>query len=559
MDHRTPSLSTVDGGLRRRSGAYLLQEDGVPNTTDLDSDEEDDDSHSSLHRKPTVLLVRRPPPSPYLPFLPGFMTPATSPRFSFLSASPSPSASCEDETALTSAPHAPAPSPDVLQRGYSDAESFQSTIPPLPTPDFEPSPRPDALQRAGSETSSLAPLPTPDFPRARRFPSIFTRGLSFLSAASRSLASPSSRSEMFSEVSQSQEKRPQSTRSDSEGSSAGSACSSANSVDSGHHALIKSIGTTDRFTHKWPRPASFRAYSEEDVGDAASVGLLEDGMGPGLEMDSEPWTGFKWCLLLSVCTVFTYGAAALVCALMTWFRTWDDADVMIVADNDILVLLTLAGSILVFTALVGLSGLLLNSRPILAVYTFLLWPAFASLAAIGYLAYKRATFALDHKLNMAWSQYYTARGRLAVQDALRCCGFYSALHEATPSARCFPRTALPGCKGKLFRFERANLALVWSTVFSLVPLHLGNVLVALVCANHVTERFGRGVTPQGYRLTSGDVQADAEKIMRMGPPPDVGISGITQISRTLSPTFPDLLLSGTMRRRSREESQFLLR
>ncbi|KAJ6622709.1 hypothetical protein B0H10DRAFT_1909806 [Mycena sp. CBHHK59/15] len=227
----------------------------------------------------------------------------------------------------------------------------------------------------------------------------------------------------------------------------------------------------------------------------------------------ERWTGFKWCLLLSVCTVFAYGVTGLVCALMTWFRTWDQADVMYVADNDVLILITLAASILVFTSLVGMSGALLNSRPILAVYTLLLWPALVSIVAIGYVSYKRTTFSLDHKLNLSWSQYYTPLGRLLIQDSLRCCGFYSALHEATPSKRCYPRTSLPGCKGKLYRFERANLALVWSTVFSLVPLHLLNVLAALLCANHVTARFGKGITPKGYRLTSLDVKVDAEKIL----------------------------------------------
>lgn len=190
---------------------------------------------------------------------------------------------------------------------------------------------------------------------------------------------------------------------------------------------------------------------------------------------------------------------------------------MYVADNDILTPITLAGSLLVFTSLVGLSGMLLNSRALLAVYTLLLWPASVALVAIGYVAHKRATFSLDRKLNLSWSQYYTPPGRLLIQDSLRCCGFYSPLHEATPSKRWYPRAALPGCKGRLYRFERANLALVWETVFSLVPLHLLNVLVALLCANHVTERFGRGVTPKEYRLTGVDVQAVAEMItMRMG-------------------------------------------
>ncbi|KAJ7726517.1 tetraspanin Tsp2 family [Mycena metata] len=500
MEYRAPS-SFANGGLRRRSGAYLQLEDEVEDDVPHTADSENE---PHLHRKPTVLLSTSPPLS----------SPASSPV---------------DERASTPIAPTLTPRPDVLQRGPSDA-SFQSTatastIPPLPTPNFGSSPRPDALQRTDSDSDTLPPLPTPDFTRPASFLSVFSRGLSFLSTASRPSVSRASSNESENAFSsdraasqQCTQSRPRSCRSDSEGSSAASAYSSSNSIDSGHHALIKSIGTTDRFTHKWPRPRSLRLYSEEDLADAASIILLEDGRGPGLGMDSEPWTGFKWCLLLSVCTVFIYGAAALVCALMTWFRTWDQADVMTVANNDVLVLLTLAGSILVFTSLVGLSGVLLNSRPILAVYTLLLWPAFASLAAIGYLAYKRATFALDHKLNLAWSQYYTPLGRLFIQDALRCCGFYSALHEATSSKRCFPRTALPGCKGKLYRFERANLALVWQTVFALVPLHLVNVLVALVCANHVTERFGRGVTPERYRLTSGDVQADAEKIMRMGPP-----------------------------------------
>ncbi|KAJ6624639.1 hypothetical protein B0H10DRAFT_2162108 [Mycena sp. CBHHK59/15] len=207
----------------------------------------------------------------------------------------------------------------------------------------------------------------------------------------------------------------------------------------------------------------------------------------------ERWTDFKWCLLLSVCTVFAYGATGVVCALMTWFRTWDQADVMCVADNAVLILITLAASILVFTSPVGMSGALLNSRPILAVYTLLLWPAL------------RATFSLDHKLNLPRSRYCTPLGRLLIQDSLRCCGFYSTLHAATPSTQCYPRTSLPGCKGKLYRLERADLALVWSTVFSRVPLHLLNVLVALLCANHVTARFGKGIAPKGYRLTSLDI------------------------------------------------------
>ncbi|KAI0823972.1 hypothetical protein BC628DRAFT_1411230 [Trametes gibbosa] len=243
--------------------------------------------------------------------------------------------------------------------------------------------------------------------------------------------------------------------------------------------------------------------------------MLEEGEGLGLELRVGRWTLHKWCLVLSVCTVLVYGAAGLVCAILTWFGAWDHADVMYVADYDILVFITLASSILLLTFLVGISGALLNSRPLLAVYALLLWPALISMLVIGYTAYKRATFALDRKLNLAWSQWYTPLGRHIIQDALHCCGFYSALHEAAPSARCYPRTPLPGCKGKLLRFERASLAGVWGAVFALVPVHLVNIAVALLCANHVTRAFGKGLTPRRYRLRGEDVRADAAALMRV--------------------------------------------
>ncbi|KZT12190.1 uncharacterized protein LAESUDRAFT_640823 [Laetiporus sulphureus 93-53] len=245
--------------------------------------------------------------------------------------------------------------------------------------------------------------------------------------------------------------------------------------------------------------------------------MLEEGDGLGIE-GVDRWTMHKWCLLLSVCSVLVYGVAGLVCAIMTWFRTWERADVMYVADNDILILITLASSILLLSFLVGISGTVLNSRPILAVYALLLWPAFLSILAIGYMAYKRNTFSLDRKLNLAWSQWYTPVGRLIIQDALRCCGYYDALHEATASEQCYPRTPLPGCKGKLYRFEHENLATIWSTAFALVPMHVLNIAISLLCANHVTKSFGKGIMPKQYWLSGADVRAGAERLMSSAHP-----------------------------------------
>ena len=186
---------------------------------------------------------------------------------------------------------------------------------------------------------------------------------------------------------------------------------------------------------------------------------------------------------------------------------------MVVADRDLLILITWAASMLLFAALLGVTGTLLNSRPILAVYAVLLWPAFISLLSVGYVAYKRDAYSLDRKLNLSWSRHYNLLDRLLIQDSLQCCGFYSPLHAASPSKRCYSRAPLPGCKRNLYDFEHANLLMIWRAAFGLVPLHMVNLVVALLCAKHMTNTFGKGITPKQYRLSATDVKADAEKIL----------------------------------------------
>jgi hypothetical protein len=43
---------------------------------------------------------------------------------------------------------------------------------------------------------------------------------------------------------------------------------------------------------------------------------------------------------------------------------------------------------------------------------------------------------------------------------------------------------------------------LWYTIaFSLVPLQLVIMLAGLLCSNHVTYRFGKGMMPKAYRLS----------------------------------------------------------
>ena len=191
---------------------------------------------------------------------------------------------------------------------------------------------------------------------------------------------------------------------------------------------------------------------------------------------------------------------------------WEMADVVITTDYDLLILITLTGSLSISASFFGIAGLLLHSRPILAIYAIVLWPCFLSLASVGYVAYKRSTFALNHKLDSGWSQWYTTQGRLAIQNTLKCCGYHDALHDAAFSKQCYLRTTFPGCKGALYRFEKRYLHVVWQAAFSLVPAHILNILVPLLCANHITETFGEGIMPKKYHLRPVDVGADIRKI-----------------------------------------------
>ena len=190
---------------------------------------------------------------------------------------------------------------------------------------------------------------------------------------------------------------------------------------------------------------------------------------------------------------------------------------MLVTDADILLLTTLCSSLLLLSSLIGLTGTLLNSRPLLALYTLLLWPTLISLLSIGYASYKRSTFSLDRKLSAAWSEDYTDEGRMIIQESLGCCGFADPAHEAFYGAGggggCYPRSARTGCKGPLLRCARANLTAIWKAAFSALPLHLTNIVIALICANHVTRTFGAGIMPRAYRLRVADVRKDAKEIL----------------------------------------------
>ncbi|GLB42211.1 putative tetraspanin tsp2 [Lyophyllum shimeji] len=213
------------------------------------------------------------------------------------------------------------------------------------------------------------------------------------------------------------------------------------------------------------------------------------------------WNRFKWTLFAANTLLTLYSLTGLVMCLLTWFDIWALSGIIRVGNRPELVISTLAASLAIMTSLVGWAGLLLNNRPFLAVYTFLLWIVFIFLLMPGYMTYKRKEFNLEGKLNSQWSRDLGAEGRLRVQNSLHCCGYFSPYVEATVSQTCYARTTLPGCKLPYMQYERKVLKIWYTTVFALVPLHIFIIVAGLLCSNHVTYRFGKGMMPKAYRLS----------------------------------------------------------
>lgn len=131
-----------------------------------------------------------------------------------------------------------------------------------------------------------------------------------------------------------EQRRASHQRPDSSASSRGSVTSSARfsdgSSDSGRATLLAAVDTTDKFTHKWPRPKAIKNMSshrsamatEDKLNLSPDILAAESDADIGLGMERVGrWNKFKWCLLLSVTTIFTYSVALLVYSILTWYQS----------------------------------------------------------------------------------------------------------------------------------------------------------------------------------------------------------------------------------------------
>jgi len=149
---------------------------------------------------------------------------------------------------------------------------------------------------------------------------------------------------------------------------------------------------------------------------------------------------------------------------------------------------------------VGWAGVLLNNRSFLAVYTFMLWLCFAMLVTPGYVTYRRRTFNLEGKINSQWSRQLGADGRLRIQTSSSAVDT-SVLCRSDSQSDMLRQECLARVQGALPLVREASLdEMVYRSV-RIGTLHIAIMLAGLLCSNHVTYRFGKGMMPKAYRLS----------------------------------------------------------
>ncbi|CAO3598982.1 unnamed protein product [Absidia cylindrospora] len=243
---------------------------------------------------------------------------------------------------------------------------------------------------------------------------------------------------------------------------------------------------------------SLGGVSQSSV-DATGLHVMKHHV-PDTMKKKQRWTLHKWWLLFSNSVLFCIGLGLLLAALLTYFKLYQRADVVIVGEKVILDLILATGAICLFTSLLGYVGIMLNNRPILAVYNLLLWVCFGTITAIGYTAYRKNKWNIEGKLSYQWHYDLTSDARSRIQANLHCCGYkmFSDFHEN--SNKCFPRTLLPGCRFKYQQFTISFLTYTYIGAFSCIPLILFVLFSGLLCANHINRKFGKNLPPKLYRL-----------------------------------------------------------
>ncbi|KAK9764949.1 hypothetical protein K7432_007113 [Basidiobolus ranarum] len=209
---------------------------------------------------------------------------------------------------------------------------------------------------------------------------------------------------------------------------------------------------------------------------------------------SQSWSKAKWILILGYTVIFVVAICALVGSLLTWFKAYLRAEVIVTGNKNMLVLTTVTSILTVVNCLVAYYGIITNNRKLLTICALILWPLFAMTASVGYLGYKRLLWNLRAKLGSQWRSFSYSE-RLTIQNNLHCCGFQGPLDHPALSNKCYMRSLLPGCLGKYYRFNSLALKAAYIVSFAILLPHLCLIFISVLFSNHINNKWNRDPPP----------------------------------------------------------------
>ncbi|ORX94494.1 hypothetical protein K493DRAFT_221214 [Basidiobolus meristosporus CBS 931.73] len=192
--------------------------------------------------------------------------------------------------------------------------------------------------------------------------------------------------------------------------------------------------------------------------------------------------------------IFSIAIGALVGSLLTWFKAYHRAEVIITGNKNLLVITTITSLLTICNCLAAYYGIIMNNRKVLTMCALALWPLFALTASVGYLAYKRQLWNLRAKLGSQWRSF-SYNEKLTIQNNLHCCGFQGPLDHPAVSNKCYMRSLLPGCLGKYYRFNYLTLKIAYIVSFALLLPHLCLIFISVLFSNHVNDKWNRDPPP----------------------------------------------------------------
>ncbi|CAO0802377.1 unnamed protein product [Mucor circinelloides] len=190
----------------------------------------------------------------------------------------------------------------------------------------------------------------------------------------------------------------------------------------------------------------------------------------------------RWAILLSSCTLFSYGFIFLIGSLSSYANGYSKATIVTIVNKNLLSAIFCASFLCVVTAVIGIFAVQRKDRHFLACHTVLLWPCLALLTTVAYLAYRETTWDLKTQLGMQWRYDFTPDEHYALQENLHCCGFENSSDHARYKSGCSQESLLQGCHEKLYTFESYFLVKVYSICFGLIPVHMLVIVMALIYA-----------------------------------------------------------------------------